>query len=234
MRPSATGQHHRKARRTAWTGRPEGWRTAAAGGDAWSGPWALRTATLRIRLAAPRMPRGQLVEAAARQTPDLAVAQCADAARALAGDNSDISPTMLPGGISAIRIGLRRVSSVSVAEHAEAAAWPDIDCIGRLALVEQRGAAGSTSRLMLLSIAAMLCASRSANNGARCSALRNRSLAGSRTGATMLIRRSSVRSLRCSCALHALAPSRSSGRRATTPSPAICRRWEEKRSFMSA
>jgi hypothetical protein len=75
----------------------------------------LRTATLRIRVGSTSGCRAvSLSKLPRRQPPDHAVAQTRRrcALRWLC-DSSDISPTMLPGGISAIRLGSSGLPSSS-------------------------------------------------------------------------------------------------------------------------
>ncbi len=86
---------------------------------------------------------GERVEALLRQAPDLAVAQRRDAARPLAVRQQrhladDVAGRDLG---NQCRPALGDIVLV-MAEHAEAAARHDIDRIRRLALMEQRGAAG--------------------------------------------------------------------------------------------
>ena len=85
-----------------------GWRRRLAG------PIALRTATLRIRVGSTsgcrevslsKLPRGRRHTSLSRSAATLRVRWLCD--------SRDISPTMLPGGISAIRIGSSVLSSSS-------------------------------------------------------------------------------------------------------------------------
>ncbi len=82
----------------------------------------------------------QRVEAAAGEPPDLAVAQCRDAARALAvGQQRHLADDVTRRDLGDQD---RLVEDLLlVAEHAEAAARHQVDRVGGLALVEQRCAA---------------------------------------------------------------------------------------------
>ena len=92
----------------------------------------------------------QLVEAAARQPPDLAVAQRRDAARALAVRQQRHLADDVAGRDLGHQDRLLGAVLVLVAEHAEAAAGHDIDGVGRLALAEQRRAARQHEQAELL------------------------------------------------------------------------------------
>ena len=113
MRPSAPASI--TAKRADGTSGPagrmakvRGWRRRLVG------PMALRTATLRIRagstsgwsaVSLSKLPRARRHTSLSRSAATLRVRWLCD--------SSDISPTMLPGGISAIRIGSSALSSSS-------------------------------------------------------------------------------------------------------------------------
>ncbi len=178
MRPSAPRQQHGETRRRhvgAARQQREGARLAAALGR----PHGIAHGDVaHQRRQHLGMERRQSVEAAAGEPPHFAVAQRRDAARALAVRQQRHLAHDVAGRDLGHQDRLVGTVLLLVPEHAQAAAGHDIDGVGRLALANKGAPPGSTSSDSSRSMAAMLFSSRSANRGARWSALRSRSRRG--------------------------------------------------------
>ena len=153
-----------------------------------TGAMALRAATLRISVGSTSGWREVSLSKALRGSRHTSLSRRAATLRVRwPCDSSDISPTMLPGGISAISSGSSALFSSSWRNTPrQPAATTKIASAG--SPWRNSGAPpGRTSSVSSFSMAARLWASRSANNGARCSAFSRRSRAGFSRASTRLI-----------------------------------------------